>query len=78
MGQGREMLSPQEAVEAGYFTSTKQAARLRANRCGPPWYQLGPRSVRYERSDLDRYLDTCRVRVVDDLPLRRRLRGIDG
>lgn len=79
MARERQMLSPKEAVAEGYLVSLDQAARLRMRGDGPAYYKLGDGKnspIRYRRADLERWLESHRVRTVMDLPAGQRLRRV--
>lgn len=49
-------LTPKEAAEI-YGLSVATLSAWRANKQGPPFLRIGPRLVRYRRSDFDRWVE---------------------
>ena len=65
----KRYLTAREAVAAGYFGSEKQAANLRCQRRGPPFYRTptkgrGGRIV-YDRQELETWLRKGRVLTIE-------------
>ena len=59
----KKYLSPQEAVDEGYFSSVKQAAMLRSQRQGPPFFKPNGGRVVYHRLELEAWLMRSRVQT---------------
>lgn len=61
---GKDLVSPAGAVEFLFGESGKGPEKTLANwrsaRTGPPFLKIGGR-VMYERAELERYRDSCRV-----------------
>jgi hypothetical protein len=73
MQDEKKWLTRKEAVEAGYFTSEKNAANMASQRIGPPFYRpRGGGKVRYRREDLEKWLERGVVLTTDSDQVRER------
>ncbi len=66
----KQALNEEEAAEyIGMSRSFLRQSRVYGNRAGrtraPPFTRLGPRTIRYLRSDLDEWLESGRVAISD-------------
>jgi hypothetical protein len=61
-GSGKRLLSPKE-VEREYGISLKILERWRATGVGPAYTNMGGRNIYYERTVLDAFLETMRVKT---------------
>jgi len=65
-----ELLTPEQVSElAGLSLDT--LAQWRSQKVHIPYLKIG-RLIRYDRRDIEAYLETCRVSVSDNNPRRQR------
>lgn len=57
----KRYLTPAEAVEEGYFSSLKQAANLRSQRRGCPFFKPSGGRILYDRQELEAWIQRGRI-----------------
>lgn len=71
----KAVLTTSEAVRLGYLPNRAEACRMRENATGPVWHQMGAKTIRYRRADLEAWLNGPgrRQRTIDEVRVTDRM-----